>query len=119
MSYLEQYKRWMTCGVLGEAELAELAAIENDPKEIESRFYANLEFGTAGLRGTMGMGTNRMNVYVVRHSTQAFAEVILEEGPEAVAQGIAIAYDCRNGGTEFAREAACVMAANGIGVRLF
>ncbi len=119
MSYLEQYKRWMTCGVLGEAELAELTAIENDPKEIESRFYANLEFGTAGLRGTMGMGTNRMNVYVVRHSTQAFAEVILEEGPEAVAQGIAIAYDCRNGGTEFAREAACVMAANGIGVRLF
>ncbi|MBE6948988.1 MAG: phospho-sugar mutase [Ruminococcaceae bacterium] len=119
MSYLEQYKRWMTCGVLTEAELAELAAIENDPKEIESRFYAQLEFGTAGLRGTMGMGTNRMNVYVVKHSTQAFAEVILEEGPEAAEKGIAVAYDCRNGGTEFAREAACVMAANGIKVRLF
>lgn len=119
MSYLEQYKRWMTCGILSEAELSELAAIENDPKEIESRFYAQLEFGTAGLRGTMGMGINRMNVYVVRHATQAFAEVILEEGAKAAAQGIAIAYDCRNGSPEFAREAACVMAANGINVRLF
>ena len=119
MSYLEQYKRWMTCGVLSDAELAELSAIENDPKEIESRFFAQLAFGTAGLRGTMGMGTYRMNVYVVRHATQAFAEVILEEGAEAAERGIAIAYDCRNGGTEFAREAACVMAANGIKVRLF
>lgn len=119
MSYLEEYKRWRDSGVLSDAELAELTAIENDPKEIESRFYALLEFGTAGLRGTMGIGTNRMNVYVVRHATQAFAEVILAEGAEAVAKGVAIAYDCRNGSAEFAKESACVMAANGIGVRLF
>jgi phosphoglucomutase len=119
MSYLDEYKKWKDSGVLSEAEQAELTAIENDPKEIESRFYALLEFGTAGLRGTLGIGTNRMNIYVVRHATQAFAEVILAEGPEAAEKGIAIAYDCRNFSTEFARESACVMAANGIRVRLF
>ncbi|MBQ6539405.1 MAG: phospho-sugar mutase [Oscillospiraceae bacterium] len=119
MSYLDEYKKWKDSGVLTEAEVKELAAIENDPKEIESRFYALLEFGTAGLRGTLGIGTNRMNIYVVRHATQAFAEVILAEGPEAAEKGIAIAYDCRNFSTEFGRESACVMAANGIKVRLF
>ena len=118
MSFMEAYKRWVSCDVLTEAEQQELKDIANDPKEIESRFCAQLEFGTAGLRGTMGMGINRMNVYVVRHATQAFAQVILEEGEAAAKAGIAICFDCRNGSTLFAREAARVMAANGISVRI-
>ncbi len=92
---------------------AELEAIKDDEKEIESRFFDQLSFGTAGLRGTMGVGLYRMNVHVIRHATQAFAQVILEEGPEAVARGVAICFDCRNNSDTFAREAACVMAANG------
>ncbi len=119
MSYMETYKRWCESTALTEAEQAELAAIAGDEKEIESRFFSNLAFGTAGLRGTMGMGTYRMNLYVVRHATQAFAQVILAEGEEAAKRGIAICFDCRNHSDEFARAAACVMAANGIPVRLF
>ena len=119
MSYMETYKQWTASTVLTPAEQEELAAIANDEKEIESRFFGPLEFGTAGLRGIMGMGINRMNLYVIRHATQAFAEVILEEGPEAAARGIAICFDCRNHSDEFAQAAACVMAANGIPVRLF
>ena len=100
-------------------EKAELEAIRNDDKEIESRFFDQLSFGTAGLRGIMGVGLNRMNVHVIRHATQAFAQVILEEGAEAAKRGVAICFDCRNNSQEFARQAACVMAANGIPVRLF
>ena len=119
MSYMDEYKKWLESDVLSESEKAELAAIADDPKEIEGRFFAQLDFGTAGLRGVLGMGTYRMNIYVVRHATQAFAEVILAEGEEAAKQGIAIAYDCRNFSPEFARESACVMAANGIKSYLF
>ena len=119
MSYMETYRQWCESSVLTEAEHAELAAIATDEKEIESRFFGPLEFGTAGLRGTMGMGINRMNLYVVRHATQAFAEVILAEGAEAAARGIAVCFDCRNHSDESAQAAACVMAANGIPVRLF
>jgi len=88
-------------------------------KEAESRFYGPLEFGTAGLRGKMGLGTAMMNIYVIRHATQAFAKVILDEGEAAAKKGIAICRDCRNNGKEFAEAAACVMAANGIPVRIF
>ena len=88
MSYMDEYKKWMESDVLSESEKAELAAIADDPKEIEGRFFAQLDFGTAGLRGVLGMGTYRMNIYVVRHATQAFAEVILAEGEEAVKRGI-------------------------------
>ena len=119
MSYQETYRQWLESPALNEEEKAELLAIENDPKEQESRFFAQLDFGTAGLRGIMGVGLNRMNRHVIRHATQAFAEVILAEGPEAVAKGVAICYDCRNHSEEFARTAACVMAANGIPVRIF
>ena len=119
MSYRDTYEAWLASPALSQAEKAELEAIKNDDKEIESRFFSQLEFGTAGLRGTMGMGTYRMNVHVIRHATQAFAQVILEEGPEAVARGVAICFDCRNNSDTFAREAACVMAGNGIPVRLF
>ena len=96
-----------------------MAAIAGDDKEIESRFFSQLDFGTAGLRGTMGVGLYRMNVHVIRHATQAFAQVILEEGAQAAAKGVAICFDCRNNSDTFAKEAACVMAANGIPVRLF
>lgn len=119
MNYQDTYRQWLSSPALTQAEKAELEAIENDPKEQESRFFAQLEFGTAGLRGTMGVGLNRMNVHVVRHATQAFAEVILAEGPEAAAKGVAICYDCRNHSDEFARTAASVIAGNGIPVRIF
>ena len=119
MSYRDTYEAWLASSALTAEEKAELEAIKNDEKEIESRFFSQLEFGTAGLRGTMGMGTYRMNIHVIRHATQAFAEVILAEGPEAAARGVAICFDCRNNSDVFAREAACVMAGNGIPVRLF
>ena len=119
MSYKETYQHWLDSPALSPEEHAELAAIAGDEKEIESRFFGPLEFGTAGLRGIMGVGLNRMNVHVIRHATQAFAEVVLAEGPQAAARGVAICYDCRNHSREFARAAACVMAGNGIPVRIF
>ena len=119
MDYKQTYQHWLQSPALSEAEKAELAAISGDDKEIESRFFSQLEFGTAGLRGTMGVGLYRMNVHVIRHATQAFAQVILEEGPEAVKRGVSVCFDCRNNSDVFAREAACVMAGNGIPVRLF
>ncbi len=119
MDYKAEYQRWLQSPKLTEADRAELQAIAGDEREIESRFVDYLAFGTAGLRGTMAVGLYRMNVYVIRHTTQAFAQVVLEEGPEAAKRGVAVCYDCRNHGAEFAREAACVMAANGVNVRLF
>jgi phosphoglucomutase len=119
MSYRDTYQAWLTSSALTAEEKAELEAIQNDEKEIESRFFSQLEFGTAGLRGTMGMGTYRMNIYTVSHATQAFAQVILAEGPEAVKRGVAVCYDCRNHSDEFARAAARILANNGIPVRLF
>ncbi|HIT01625.1 MAG TPA: phospho-sugar mutase [Candidatus Enterenecus merdae] len=119
MDYREQYRRWLAAPALSAQEKGELEAIAGDEKEIESRFFGQLAFGTAGLRGTMGVGLYRMNVHVIRHATQAFAQVILDEGPQAAARGVAVCFDCRNHSDEFAREAACVMAANGIPVRLF
>ena len=119
MSYRENYEKWLHSPALSAAEKAELESIQGDEKEIESRFFDQLSFGTAGLRGTMGVGLYRMNVHVVRHATQAFAQVILEEGAEAAARGVAVCFDCRNNSDVFAREAACVMAANGIPARVF
>ena len=119
MDFKQTYEQWLNSPALSEAEKAELAAIAGDEKEIESRFFSQLEFGTAGLRGTMGVGLYRMNVHVIRHATQAFAQVILEEGEEAAARGVSVCFDCRNNSDIFAREAACVMAGNGIPVRLF
>ncbi len=119
MSYKDEYRSWMDSPAISNSEWEELKAIADDEKEIESRFFAPLEFGTAGLRGIMGMGLNRMNVHVIRHATQGFATVIKNEGEEACKKGIAICYDCRNNSPEFAREAASVMAGNGIFVRLF
>ena len=119
MDFMKEYEKWLASPALSAEEHAELEAIRNDPKEIESRFFAPLEFGTAGLRGTMCVGLHQMNIHVIRHATQAFAEVILAEGPEAVKRGVAVCYDCRNHSQEFARETAGVMAGNGIPVRIF
>ena len=118
-NYKDEYRRWLDSPSLSEAEWAELKSIENDEKEIESRFYAPLEFGTAGLRGQMKVGLHNMNIHVIRHATQSFADVIVTEGEDAMKKGIVIAHDCRLNGIDYAREAACVMAANGIHVRLF
>ena len=117
-TFKEEYQRWLDSPALSEAEWQELKAIENDDKEIESRFFAPLEFGTAGLRGEMAVGLHRMNVHIIRHATQAFANVIKAEGEEACEKGVAIAFDCRVNSELFAREAAGVMAANGIKVRI-
>ena len=119
MSYQDTYEAWLASPALSAQEKAELESIRTDEKEKEARFFDQLSFGTAGLRGVMGVGLYRMNVHVIRHATQAFAQVILEEGAQAAQRGVAICFDCRNNSQTFAREAAQVMAANGIPVRLF
>ena len=119
MDYRREYEKWLASDALSAGEKAELRALEGNEKEIETRFYAPLEFGTAGLRGTMLTGLHNMNRHVIRWATQGFANVIAREGDEAMRCGVAICMDCRNHSAEFAREAACVMAANGIHVRLF
>ena len=119
MSYQAQYERWLHSPALSQPEKDELAALSHNAGEIEDRFFSLLQFGTAGLRGVMGVGLRRMNVHVIRHATQAFANVILAEGKDFAVQGVAICYDCRVHSQEFARAAAEVMAGNGIPVRLF
>ena len=119
MDYRKEYEKWLQSPVLTPEEHAELEGIRDDEKEIESRFYGPLEFGTAGLRGTMKMGLHQMNVYVIRWATQGFAEVICAEGEEAKKKGVAICMDCRNNNMLFSHAAAEVCAANGIHVRIF
>ncbi len=119
MDFMKEYQKWLTSGALTPAEQAELESIKDDSKEIESRFYGPLEFGTAGLRGTMAVGLHHMNLYVIRHATQGFANVIAAEGEEAKKKGVAICMDCRLNGMDFAKAAAEVCAGNGIHVRIF
>ena len=119
MDYRKEYEKWLASPALSEDERAELKALEGNDKEIKARFYGPLEFGTAGLRGTMYTGLHNMNRHVIRWATQGFANVIRAEGTEAMKKGVAVCMDCRNHSAEFARETACVMAANGIHVRLF
>ena len=119
MNYRQEYEKWLASPALSEDERAELRALEGNDKEIKARFYGPLEFGTAGLRGTMYTGLHNMNRHVIRWATQGFANVIRAEGTEAMKKGVAVCMDCRNHSAEFARETACVMAANGIHVRLF
>ncbi|NLH00857.1 MAG: phospho-sugar mutase [Clostridiales bacterium] len=118
-NYINEYRRWLDSPALLESEWRELNDIGADEEEIKSRFFAPLQFGTAGLRGIMGMGLNRMNKYVVMHATQAFASVICAEGEETKKKGVVICYDCRENSESFARSAASVMAANGVFVRIF
>ena len=119
MDYRKEYEKWLASPALSEDERAELRALEGNDKEIKARFYGPLEFGTAGLRGTMYTGLHNMNRHVIRWAPQGFANVIRAEGTEAMQKGVAVCMDCRNHSAEFARETACVMAANGIHVRLF
>ncbi len=117
MDYKEVYNQWLENSYFDEATKAELAAIKDDENEIKERFYMDLEFGTAGLRGIIGAGTNRMNIYVVRRATQGLCNYILKVGKES--QGVAIAYDSRHMSPEFAQEAALCLAANGIKAYIF
>ena len=119
LDYMREYEKWLQSGALTADEVKELQSIAGDEKEIESRFYGPLEFGTAGLRGTMKVGLHQMNVYVIRWATQGFANVICAEGEDARKRGVAICMDCRHHSMEFARAAAEVCAANGIHVRIF
>ena len=117
MNYKDQYNFWLENSYFDEDTKAELKAIANDEKEIEDRFYKELEFGTGGLRGVIGAGMNRMNVYTVRKATQGLANFILKQGTEAM--GVAIAYDSRRMSPEFADVAALCLAANGIKAYVF
>ena len=117
MEYLAKYQHW--CQFADAQTQAELAAIASDDAEIQRRFSSDLEFGTAGLRGVIGAGTNRMNKYIIRKTTQGYAEYIKKAGEEACARGIVIAHDNRRLSVEFAQETACILAANGIRAYLF
>lgn len=117
--YKERYNFWLNSNFFDEETRLELKNISNDEKEIEDRFYKELEFGTAGLRGKIGAGTNRMNKYIVARATQGLAELILSKGKAAMERGVAIAYDCRHYSDVFAETAALVLNANGIKAYLF
>ncbi|MCI8389405.1 MAG: phospho-sugar mutase [Roseburia sp.] len=117
MGYRENYEAWLGNPYFDEATREELRGIAGDEKEIEERFYMDLEFGTAGLRGVIGAGTNRMNIYTVRKATQGLANYIAKVN--AKEKGVAIAYDSRRMSPEFADEAACCLAANGIKAYVF
>ena len=117
MSYMELYKQWCTDDYFDEDTKAELAAIKDDAAEIEDRFYRQLEFGTGGLRGVIGAGTNRMNIYTVRQATQGLANYIISQNGQK--KGVAIAYDSRRMSPEFAEEAALCLNANGIKAYVF
>ncbi len=117
MGYMEEFKFWLEDDYFDAETKAELAAIADDAKEIEERFYKELEFGTGGLRGVIGAGTNRMNIYTVRKATQGLANYILKQGTQD--KGVAIAYDSRFMSPEFADEAALCLAANGIKAYVF
>jgi phosphoglucomutase len=116
--YQERYKLWLNDSYFDDKTRQELAELEDD-KEIEDRFYTDLEFGTGGLRGVIGAGTNRMNIYVIRKATQGLAECICECGEEGKRRGVVIAYDSRRYSDRFALEAALILAQNGIKVYLF
>ena len=118
MSYMEKYNYWLESEYFDDETKKELRAI-SDEKDIEDRFYADLEFGTAGLRGKIGAGTNRMNKYTVALATQGLAQTIINKGKEAMDKGVAIAYDVRQYSDIFAEIAARVLAANGIKAYLF
>ena len=117
MDYKEVYEQWIANPYFDEAIKEELKSIAEDENEIKERFYMDLEFGTAGLRGIIGAGTNRMNIYVVRRATQGLANYIAKVDKKS--QGVAIAYDSRHMSPEFAQEAALCLAANGIKAYIF
>ncbi len=116
MNSLKLYEEWLNSELLTKEEKEELLSIKDNPKEIEERFYKDLEFGTGGLRGIMEVGTNRMNRFIVRKATQGFANYLLKKNPHP---SVAIGHDSRNNSNSFAKEAASVFAANGVKVYLY
>lgn len=119
MDYMEKYRFWLVSDAFDEETKKELQAIDGDDKEIKERFYKDLEFGTGGLRGIIGAGTNRMNKYTVGKATQGLANYILKNNPDGSKMGVAIAYDSRNMSPEFAERSALVLNANGIKAYVF
>lgn len=117
MGYMEEYQFWLEDDYFDKSTKEELEAIRGNEKEIEERFYKELEFGTGGLRGIIGAGTNRMNLYTVRKATQGLANYIIKQATQD--KGVAIAYDSRNMSPEFADEAGLCLAANGIKAYVF
>lgn len=117
MEYLEKYKLWTTDNYFDEETKNELLALKDNDSEIKDRFYKDLEFGTGGLRGVLGAGSNRMNIYTVRKATQGLANYILKQG--GASKGVAIAFDSRRMSPEFANEAALCLNANGIKAYVF
>ncbi len=117
MGFREEFNKWLEDDYFDQDTKNELLSIQNDEKEVEDRFYTELEFGTGGLRGVIGAGTNRMNIYTVRKATQGLANYILKQGTQD--KGVAISYDCRRMSPEFADETALCLAANGIKAYVF
>ena len=115
MEYMDRYKEWLEKA--DEDTIKELDSIKGNENEIEDRFYKNLEFGTAGLRGIMGAGTNRMNIYVLMQTTRALAEVILDAGGKE--KGVAIAHDCRINSRMYAETCAAIFYSKGIKTYIF
>ena len=118
MTYMQKYRAWLNDPAVSGGLRAELIAIESDEKEIEDRFYTELQFGTAGLRGVLGAGTNRMNELIVGRATQGLADYLLRQSGSAQ-KGITVAYDSRRMSPEFARRTAEVLCGNGIRTYLF
>ena len=110
---MTEYERWLSVELDDKDLTEELLSVKDKPEEINDRFYRNLEFGTGGLRGVIGAGTNRMNVYTVRKATQGLANYLIQTG-KGKELSVAIAHDSRNKGVLFAKESAAVLAANGI-----
>lgn len=120
MDYRVKYEQWLNSEVIDKADKEELLSIKDNEKEIDERFYTDLAFGTGGMRGVRGIGTNRMNKYMIRKATQGLANYMLKvDADRARKEGVAIAYDCRIGSTEYALNTALVLAANGIKAYLF
>ncbi|PNR95497.1 phosphoglucomutase/phosphomannomutase [Petrotoga olearia] len=117
--YKKIYYDWLNNPYIDEKAKEELKSIENNPEEIKERFYKDLEFGTAGLRGKLGIGTNMMNIYIVGRASQALADYITDFGEERMKMGVVIAYDVRHFSKEFAKESALILAANGVKAYLF
>ena len=119
MDYISRYEHWINSVDIDEATKEELLAIKDNDNEIKERFFCEIEFGTAGMRGVLGAGLNRMNKYMVRRATEGYAKYIIDCGKEACERGVVIAHDNRRFSVEFSRETACVLAANGIRSYLF
>lgn len=119
MDYNNQYEKWLTSEIVDEVTKSQLRKLRGQEDEIKEIFSSMLDFGTAGLRGLMGPGLNRMNVYTVRYATQGLCDLILESGPIAAKKGVCIAYDSRICSEQFAWEAACTLSTNGISVYIF